>query len=199
MHTFGAVNINQGICGFTSTLYAVYANRPGLHTSLDKASAHARTRLMAEIKTFLVMLRALGKQSMLDEIQTLTRSFAGYEAWTPETFITQVNGVARPEGVPVPDVDFSIAMPPGPLMEYLKICWDFNPVLETSLHENGGNIILGLTRTGGPKNAFGNLAHYVYKTPAGKIQSWGQDFDSIAHVNKVKKRNYSIISRIKIA
>lgn len=195
MHTFGAVNIDQGICGFTSVIYAVYANCPHLHGSLDNASGHERTRLMAEIKTFLVLLRAMGKQPMLDEIQALTRSFSGYGTWTIDSFIKQINDSAQPITTPAPNVDFSIAMPPKPLMEYMRVCWDLNPVQETALHEGGGNVILGLTCEDAPVNAFGNLAHYVYKTPDGWIQSWGQEFEKIADLNG----NFSIVSRIRVA
>ena len=64
-HELGAINASYGICGFTSTLYAVYANQPNMRQRLNEAGINAETRLMAEIKTFLVLMKAQGKQSVL--------------------------------------------------------------------------------------------------------------------------------------
>ena len=197
-HAFGELNKEYGVCGFTSTLYALYATRPSLRSHIQSAQEHAETRLMAEIKTFLVMMKAQGKQSILDDIQTLTTSFNGYQAWTIDNFITAINRTARAKGVTSPRTNLSIAMPPSALVEYLNTCWDFNARVETSLTAEARNCILGLTRTGGPRNRFKNLAHYVYVKPSGQIQSWGSNFTSLADVNKKTNRNYSLIYRVSL-
>lgn len=197
-HEFGAINNSQGICGFTSTLYAVYEHMPSVGGQLDAAAGDARTRLMAEIKTFLVMLKAYGKQSLLDEIETLTKTFPKYEGWTIEKYIQSINNAARPDGVDTPNINFSIAMPPKPLVEYLRMVWGFVPFIENSLTDKVENSILGLTRTGAPENTHGNLAHYVYKNSKGKILSWGEEFTSIADMNQKREKDYSIVSRISL-
>jgi hypothetical protein len=83
-------------------------------------------------------------------------------------------------------------------MEYLHTVWEFNPVLENSLADHAGSAILGLTRTGGPKNRFKNLAHYVYKTKSGKLMSWGEEFKDLAALNNAKNRDYSVVYRISL-
>jgi len=198
VHDLGAVNIKHGICGFTSTLYALDELRPKTKQLIADAAKDARTRLMAEIKTFLVIMKAQGKQEILNEIVELTQSFNGYENWTIEAYINKINSAARPSGVSTPNINFSIAMPPKSLMEYLHTVWEFNPVLDNPLAIHAGSAILGLTRTGGPKNRFKNLAHYVYQTKSGKLMSWGEEFKDLATLNNAKGRNYSVVYRISL-
>jgi hypothetical protein len=192
----GIENATQGICGFTSTLYAVYSNRPELKGYLDKALAPAdrSTRLMAEIKSFLVMMQAEGKHKVLSDIEALTRSFEGYGAWTLKDYIADINKMGVPGSKPL--AAFSIAMPPESTMEYMRTAWGMRPSLVDKLVS--GDAIVGLTRTGGPRNAWKNLAHYVYQGANGTIYSWGEQFKSLEAVNKAKGRDYSVIYTIKV-
>ena len=186
----GIENATQGICGFTSTLYAVHMNRPRLRARLEGAlqTGTRSTRLMAEIKTFLVMMKADGKQGILDQITELTRSFPGYGAWTVEAYI---------EGINNQNPAYSIAMPPEATMEYMRTCWEMKPYL-TTRSDLPGDVILGLSRTGGPRNRWNNLAHYVYQAADSRIYSWGEQFTSLVDVNRRKGRNYSIEYRIMV-
>jgi hypothetical protein len=187
----GAENAKQGICGFTSTLYAVFMSRPQLQNQLGAAldASTRRTRLMAEIKTFLQMMKAGENTDVLTQITELTRTFPGYESWTVDSCIQEINKLA---GVG----DFSVAMPPNATMEYMRTAWELRPVLTDKVIP--GDVILGLTRTGGPKNRWKNLAHYVFQSAAGKIYSWGEQFDSLTDVNKQKSRDYSVVYRIMV-
>src|SRR5438876_10058078 len=89
----GIENAAQGICGFTSTLYAVYMNRPQLQNRLEGAldTATRSTRLMAEIKTFLQMMKADGNDAVLSQITELTKTFPGYGGWTVDSYIAAIN------------------------------------------------------------------------------------------------------------
>ncbi|NRR32532.1 hypothetical protein HSX11_20395 [Oxalobacteraceae bacterium] len=186
----GIVNDTQGICGFTSTLYAVYMSRPNLQRKLDRAldASMRDTRMMAEIKTFLVMMKAAGNQTVLDEIAELTKTFPGYGAWSVDWYIGEINKLAVG--------NFSIAMPPDATMEYMRTAWDLRPTLVTS--EQPGDAILGLTRTGAPVNRWNNLAHFVFRSAAGKIYSWGEQFDDLAACNTAKGKDYSVVYRIMV-
>lgn len=194
-HEFGDENSRHGICGFTSTIYAVYENMPHMRHKIDTSSPDAATRLMAEIKTFLVLMKAQGKQSILNDIRELTQSFGGvYATWTPDSYISKINATACAVGVDAVITNYSIAIPPNALMEYMKEMWGFNPAIALSGH----NAIVGLTRTGAPHNRFGNLAHYVYEGPDGTLYSWGQEFSDLNDLNTKKHRDYSVVSRIKV-
>lgn len=186
----GIENATQGICGFTSTLYAVYMNRPQLRNRLEDAldQATRSTRLMAEIKTFLQMMKADGNDKILGQITALTRTFPGYGGWSVDWYIKEINklGVGN----------FSIAMPPEATMEYMRTAWDMRPVLTSKVIP--GDVILGLTRTGGPRNRWKNLAHYVYQSAAGRIYSWGEQFSDLKEVNTQKGKDYSVVYRIMV-
>lgn len=186
----GIENATQGICGFTSTLYAVYMNRPQLQNRLDGAldSATRSTRLMAEIKTFLQMMKANGNDAILSQITELTKTFPGFGGWTVDSCIAAINTLVVG--------NYSIAMPPEATMEYMRSAWEMRPVMTDNVLP--GDVILGLTRTGGPVNRWKNLAHYVYQSAAGRIYSWGEQFDNLADVNTKKGKDYSVIYRIMV-
>lgn len=186
----GIENDMHGICGFTSTLYALYIDRPNLQQRLEHALSPAtrRTRMMAEIKTFLQMMKAGGKDGILQDIGELTRTFAGYGGWTVDKYIDEINKIGGG--------DYSIAMPPEATMEYMRTMWGMRPVLTD--RELPGDAILGLTRPNGPQNRWGNLAHYVYQGADGRIYSWGRQFSDLADVNTKEGKDYSVVYRIMV-
>ena len=188
INLMGIENDTQGICGFTSTLYAVHMNYPGLRAKLEGAldDTTRSTRLMAEIKTFLQMMKAAGKNDILGQITELTQTFPNYGTWSVDSYITKINNQT--------DRDYSIAMPPEATMEYMRTVWNLRPVLTDKVQP--GDVILGLTRTGAPANRWNNLAHYVYQAADGKVYSWGQQFTDLADLNTKRGRDYSVIYRI---
>ncbi|ESS72727.1 hypothetical protein MGMO_49c00120 [Methyloglobulus morosus KoM1] len=198
----GVENDTQGICGFTSTLYAVYMNQPQLRQKLGDALGNDETvrslRMMAEIKTFLQMMKADGNNAVLDEITELTSSFDGYDTWTVDSYIDKINqlGVDNKETDEIIIDDFSIAMPPDSTMEYMRTAWGLKPFLTDDVLP--GDVILGLTRTGAPINRWKNLAHYVYQSADGTIYSWGGQFTDLDDVNTKRNRDYSVIYRIMV-
>jgi hypothetical protein len=186
----GIENDTQGICGFTSTLYAVYVNHPSLRGKLERAldDTTRSTRLMAEIKTFLQMMKAGGNSAVLGDITELTRTFPGYDAWTVDSYIEEINKLTVG--------NFSVAMPPEATMEYMRTAWNMRPVLTDTVVP--GDAILGLTRTNAPVNRWKNLAHYVFQSARGRIYSWGETFNDLADVNTQRGKDYSVIYRIMV-
>lgn len=191
INDMGIENVKRGICGFTSTLYALYDNQPQLRNRLGGAlgGQHRSTRLMAEIKTFLQMMKADGNQAVLNDITELTRTFAGYGGWSVHSYIATINELK--------DHDFSIAMPPGATVEYMRVAWDMKPILTNKVVP--GAAILGLTKkTGAPQNRWNNLAHYVYQSASGRIYSWGEQFDDLQKLNITKQKDYLVVYRIMV-
>ena len=186
----GIENEEQGICGFTSTLYALYMDRPNLQRELKDALSPATrsTRLMAEIKTFLQMMRAEGKNAILRDITELTQAFDGYGGWTVDAYIESINSIG--------EVDYSIAMPPGSVMEYMRTAWNMRPFLTDN--DQPGDVILGLTSTTAPVSRWRNLAHYVYRSADGTIYSWGQQYANLDHLNEQAEDDFSVVYRIMV-
>ena len=73
-------NRDWGICGFVSVLGSLYDSDPKMKAKLNKIldDKHFETRLLADIKTFLVMLQADNKTALLNDasglrVATLTK------------------------------------------------------------------------------------------------------------------------------
>jgi hypothetical protein len=196
MQDMGTANEKHGICGITSTLYAVYQNMPSLQDRLGSAlsGADRDTRLMGEIKTFLRMMKADGKNSILTDITELTQTFPNYEGWSVELYIKQIDDALSTGSL-------SMAMPPDAVVEYIRTMWGMKAKIEMPVWYRGvsGPVILGLTRTGAPRNRWNNLAHYVYKDSKGIIHSWGKTFKDMATLNKVKNKDYKVIYHILVS
>jgi hypothetical protein len=144
--------------------------------------------MMAEIKTFLQMMKAEGTDAVLSEITELTRTFPGYEGWTVNSYIERINSLNLG--------NYSIAMPPEATMQYMRTAWDLRPVSRDD--DAPGDVILGVTRTGGPVNRWGNLAHYVYRSANGTVYSWGEQFASLDDLNATKGKDYTVVCRIMV-
>src|SRR6185436_15976017 len=87
-------NNEWGICGFCSSLGALYVHDPAMRGRIQGAitSNEFRTRLLAEVKTFLVMLRAAGKGALMQEIITFNgRWYSG--GFDYLAYISRVNSV----------------------------------------------------------------------------------------------------------
>ena len=92
----GWTNAGWGVCGFTSSFYAMYELNPGKQGLLLGAGiAH---KVLAEIKTYLVMLKGAGELALLQDIQGFTASFNGYKKFTIDRYIRDINSsVGRTE------------------------------------------------------------------------------------------------------
>ncbi len=195
----GKANSDQGICGFTSALYALYATNPALQGGrttmrdhLNKSlggkflwwtlNSNAHLRLRAEIKTFLRLLQANGREDILLAITTFTQGFGGvYAAWTVQQYIQSIDTAVS--GINSGNSDYSIAMPPVALEEYMRLMWGMNPNFVPGVPPANGSIIGlasdGDARVDGERTNPTRLKHYVYKAPDGKIHSWGKTYKNL--------------------
>lgn len=202
----GMTNNYWGICGINSSLYALYLHSPMMKDRLARGGL-TPSMMLAEIKVFLTVLKSEGKQTMLDNIENFTQSFAGFDKWTLANYITKINLAAEDVNSAVQkDVDskqpgtaeknqqmallndrmFSIGMPPEAVVYYLKRMCGFDNARQVPLNVTDNELIIGLYRD--EKNNMhicGGLKHYVYYKDA-TYYSWGKSFSSIAGM----ERNY---------
>ena len=177
IHTMGRLNAGWGICGFTSSLYALYNNRPSEQVRLAKGGG-TPTMMLAEIKSFLKILQAEERNDMLAAITTFTRSFGGvFAGFTIDDYIARINDVVN-TGADVTESRFGIAMPPECVVEYLKQIGGFNGSRIAPLSDKSSELILGVYDTNAAVGLHKGLKHYLYQLN-GRIHSWGQEFDSV--------------------
>lgn len=109
INAMGTLNNRWGVCGFNSSLYALYEHNPRKRADLTSA-AKVDTRVAAEIKTFLKMLQAEGNAKLLSDIEAFTRSFGGKRAgFTIAGYIQKIDAEAAKEGGEIQSQDA-----PGP-------------------------------------------------------------------------------------
>ena len=169
----GKMNIGWGICGFTSSLYALYEHNPTLRSSLAKGGKTG-TRVLAEIKTYLRILQAEGETTVLSDIEKFTKSFGGkFANFTVDSYIESINEVVT-SGANPNDDKYSVALPPGAVVDYLKRVCQFKDAKLVDLSAKGSEFILGVCGND-PKILYGGLEHYLYYLN-GTIYSWGKTF-----------------------
>lgn len=165
-----ALNSGWGICGFSSSLGALYVNDPAIKKTVDAAVKNGtlKYRMLAEIKTYLNLLRSKNRNDLLKEIEDFTRTFPKLKTFTITNYIATLNEIAEKE----PDVTnekYSIAMPINGLVEYLKIVGNkTNAKATLTSTSTKDNVILGLcdkTKT---------LKHWVYKKSKAEVYNWGE-------------------------
>lgn len=151
-------NSDWGICGFTSCIGAM--SEMGLLGASGVQKDHLKTRLLAEIKSYLEMLRA-DESPLRWEIEKFTRTFKGYENFSIVYFVADINAnkdLTAKKG---------LAMPPHALVDYLQRCWDMKKAYLADPAAKLNNVILGLVKGK-------ELRHWVYKKDDGCVFNWGK-------------------------
>lgn len=170
------LNKGWGICGFASSLGALYETGT-LKGTIDAAvqKGHLSTRLLAEIKTYLVILKSENQILLLNEIKRFTKSFAGFAGFTIDKYIAKVNTIAT-TAPNLADKDFSIAMPANAVLDYLKRIGEKKSarIVASNRVLYPNNVILGLCDTRKASNEWKGLGHWVYKKSASEIYNWGE-------------------------
>ena len=170
----GVMNTPWGICGFTSSLYALYTHSIAKKQKQLAKGGASPTQVLAEIKGYLRTLQADGCQDILDSIQTFTQSFAGFDAWTIATYIEKVNSVVA-HGANQSDPQFGIGMPPDAVIDYMKRICNFQNPHTVDVGANVPEAILGMGTDKLGMPLYNGLGHYLYYLN-GTIYSWGQQF-----------------------
>lgn len=185
MQRMGKRNAGWGICGITSTFYAMYHTNPGARGLL--INAPKPYSVLAEIKTFLVTLKAEGKTDMLNDIKAFTRSFGvvdgtDFRDFTIDGYIKYINDslklyinkdTGEVEKAIKQDAKFSIGLPPEVVAEYARRVWGYGAT--AAMNDQSGDAIVGVKDTSRWFNRFrmyGGLVHYLYRKN-GQYYSWG--------------------------
>jgi hypothetical protein len=191
----GIANSHWGVCGFTSAFQALYKANVGKVPLINGSGIP--TKVLAEIKTYLITLKAEGKLGLLQEIETFTRSFPKTQKGTDfskfrlDTYIALINKAIEvkksDEAILWDEELHSIGMPPRAVVDYLDRMWQKPATL--SLFDTNGNGIIGVKRDA--RVMYGGLCHYMYRHN-NKIHSWGQTFTSVTAANP----SYTVICTI---
>ncbi len=181
----GKLNASWGVCGFTSSLYGLWdvLDKTRRSQMMGGTKAH---RLLAEIKTYLVMLEADGKVQLKKDIETYSRAFADtdndFVNFSVQRYIQQVNAaVGKTEKQIMADANYGIGMPPHAVVDYLQCMWErpkaaVKQVTDFYGPEHG---IIGVKNTAKPLSThYDGLEHWMYRLNQ-KIYSWGEEFDSV--------------------
>ena len=196
----GVLNKGWGICGFTSSLYALYEHNPSQRAGLS-VGASTGSRVLAEIKAYLRMLQAAGRNDLLGEIETFTKSFGGnYSGFTIDSYISNINNIVNTV-VDTSSYKHSIALPPHAVVDYLQRICQFKAAKVVGLNYDAPEMILGVCKTN--MTMYGGLAHYLYLRD-GTIYSWGKRFkgrdlnESVTLAGKSVGSTYTIGHKIAI-
>jgi hypothetical protein len=163
----------------------MYDLDPG--TRLQTINASSAYRILAEIKTYLVMLKSEGSY-LLNEIRDFTRSFGGvFTNFDIDPYISRINQAAAKgltRGQILGDELYSIALPPKAVADYFKRMWGRRTNVSEFVHGTGsGDGVIGVSSseydgTTGMKKPYYGLEHYMYRS-RGRIYSWGKSFPSV--------------------
>lgn len=188
----GVANSYWGVCGFSSAFQAIYQLNPGKKALIHGASV--TTRVLAEIKTYLVTLKADGKFGLLQEIETFTRSFpktqngTDFSTFKIDDYIKLIDQAVGKSDTQLKDEELhSIGMPPRAVVDYLDRMWQKRATL--SLFDTGTDGIIGVKRDTRPM--YGGLCHYMYRLK-NNIYTWGTKHKSVHDANP----NYTVILTI---
>jgi hypothetical protein len=189
----GLLNAGWGVCGFTSSFYAIYNLNQWKGGTI--INANKAFRVLAEIKTYLVTLQADGKTALLGEIETFTKTFPGFEGFKVDDYIRSINAaVSKTESEIIGDSKFSIAMPPEGVADYLNRMWGCKVSVDIISGGDGrGNGIIGVSE--GASSSYDGLKHYKYRRN-GVIYSWGQQFSTV--VQAMGGPNWRVCRFIKV-
>lgn len=168
-------NVEWGICGFASALAGIYKTDKAIQAKIKTVKDEdITTRILAEIKTYLVTLQA-EESPILDEIVEFTRSFKGFEKFKVDDYIKRIN--ASVTAKKIKDLDFSIGLPPSAVIDYLARMWEKTGL--SVVTKNGADlkkdvvklkkVILGLY-----DREKGNLGHWVFMKDEDTVYNWGQ-------------------------
>jgi hypothetical protein len=162
-------NKQWGICGFVSSLAALYVNNSGVQKKLGKISpTDFETRLLAEVKTFLVQLEADNNKALLGEIETFNKKWE--KAFTIGGFIAKVNKAV--DKVPK---DATLAMTPDALRVYLDTAWGVKGKFKKGMPDaKSKNVILGLYEKA-DAHAFNLLKHWVFMADKDHVYNYGEE------------------------
>ena len=180
----GTLNNPWGICGVTSSLYAVYNHSPS-SAGID-AKAKDPIWVMNEIKSYLESLKFYGETQLLNDITEFTRCFGDqFKSWSLEKYVNRVLNKSGPGFLPLENAKFSVAMPPHAVIDYLKRRCSFLHAKQVPLTPMAAESIIGVYSNARPSGMYGNLRHYFYQKN-GTYYSWGLQYPDLTSALNAK-------------
>lgn len=173
-----------GICGFASTLGALYTNGKLTQSGSDSVGkSDLNGRVLATIVTYLRILKSENNKLYLNEITSFTQCFPGYETFSIDEYIKKIESVAdNPVNL---KEDFSIAMPPNPVADFLRRNGLKAVMVKGAKPELKANVIIGL----GDKtklDKWSGLKHWVYRN-SDTVYNYGEKCASGDLIAKMKQ------------
>lgn len=210
MVSLGQLNVGWGICGFTSTFYAMYQANPRSRGWLVNATQVSS--VLYEISDYLKALQA-AQSPLLKDITAFTRSFGPpYDTFTVQNYIQTIDTASENtrrllefgndtftkghetqlKGYPL----FGIAMPPQAVADYIERMWKWKAtIIEFKAGDTTSDAIVGVRKTTNTTmTLYHGLCHYLYRG-GGKYYSWGKVFSSLAAANADYEICYAITIR----
>lgn len=199
MNALGIVNDDWGVCGFTSTFYAMYDANPAARGMLINATK--AYSVLFEIKDYLES-RKQQNSPLLDDITNFTQSFGPpYDTFDVDTYIANVEAASassRTRRDILDDPTFAIAMPPQAVVDYIQGFWKWQATItEFGAANSSGDAIIGVARQIDNTKPYHNLRHYLYRG-SGAWYSWGKRFNSLAEAGAHVGADYKICYAITI-
>lgn len=177
INNLGKLNQYWGICGFSSCFYAMHMIG-GKRTKEELDNAKNPTRVLAEIKTYLMMLKIDEETQLLQDIQEFTRSFGKeYKDFTIDNYIKFINTILVKTPDEIIKSNYSIAMPPHAVVDYLQRVFERKAKLKKGPFKRTPS--KGIVGVRIDKNTmYDGLCHYMYINKR-TVYSWGKKFKSI--------------------
>jgi hypothetical protein len=190
MKVVGKTNAGWGVCGITTSMYAMYEMNPAARPWL--INAPRAFTVLSEIKGYLRLLQEFGGEKMIKDIETFTRTFgAKFAKFTVNWYIDYINRagdkyMSQTTGAEdskiYEDELFSIGLHPEAVADYLKRRCGYASVIATT--DPGSDAFIGVqdVKDDNSSKLYNGLCHWVYRK-GGKIYSWGKSFNSLAEAD----------------
>lgn len=210
MTSMGALNDGWGICGFTSTFYAMYRANPATRGWLVNATEVYS--VLYEICDYLKSIQ-IENPKLVRDIEKFTRSFGGiFEDFEVASYITRVETLSEGtrqilafgsedfrsshDAALRKHSPFSIAMPPQAIVDYIERLWKWKATLTefTSASFSDDAIVGVRNKTRKDMKMYHGLCHYLYRGN-GQYYSWGRSFPSLQAANPDYEICYAITIR----
>lgn len=205
----GSVNAVHGVCGFTSTFTALYAQNPGKRPLLINGAPRV-TRVLADIKVYLKLLEAAADgKALLTEINQFNidmypqyPNLAAYPWTNLADFIERIDdcverlamiSTMEEDNAILNKINFTLFMPPRGVADFIRRSWGWAATISELPTGLGENCIVGVARPG-VTNGYHDLVHWMYKRGA-QYWSWGSLYASVQAANPA----YTVIYSIELA
>jgi len=205
MKSLGQLNEGWGVCGFTSTFYAMYRQNPAARPWIVNATQVFS--VLYEITDYLEALKA-AQSPLVKAIEDFTQSFGGvHAAFTVDKYIERVNTASETarQTLSVDDENlqtdlkkqelFGIGLPPLAVADYVERMWKWKAtVIQTASASQSSRSIVGVRDVTSTKmTMYNGLCHYLYHGNSG-YYSWGNRYSTLEKADK----DYAICYVIKI-